>query len=278
MTIRRRFLDVPFGQMHYRTAGDGPVLVLFHASPGSSRQLETLIRAFAVTHRVIAPDTPGNGDSDPLPIAAPAIADYAAAMVQLMAGLGVERADVYGSHTGSCIAAEVAILAPLLVRRVVHDGAGVFTEQEVAVHLANYAQPFEPDLDGAYLMRAFMFCRDQFLFFPWYARSRQARRDSGMGSAQALHLWVIEVLKAAKTYPLAYRAAFSYPTRERLPLVTQPTLCMAAEDDPLCDGTREVAPTVPGGRFVQLPRYDSPDYVAQLVGAVNGFLADDGHA
>ncbi len=273
MTIRRRFLDVPFGQMHYRTAGEGPVLVLFHASPGSSRQLEALIRAFAVTHQVIAPDTPGNGDSDPLPIASPAIADYAAAMVQFIAALGVERADVYGSHTGSCIAAEVAILAPHQVRRVIHDGAGVFTPEEVAAHLAHYARPFEPDLDGAYLMRAFMFCRDQFLFFPWYARSRKARRDSGMGSAQALHLWVVEVLKAATTYPLGYRAAFSYPARERLPLVAQPTLCMAAEDDPLRDGTRAVAATVPGGRFVQLPRYDAPDYVSRLVETVNGFLA-----
>lgn len=224
-------------------------------------------------HRVIAPDTPGNGDSDPLPIAAPAIADYASAMAQFLAALGIESADLYGSHTGSCIAAEVAILVPRQVRRVVHDGAGVFTSQEVAAHLANYAHPFEPDLDGAYLMRAFMFCRDQFLFFPWYARSRAARRDSGMGSARALHLWVVEVLKAATTYPLAYRAAFSYPARERLPLVVQPTLCMAAEDDPLRDGTREVAHTVPGGRFVQLPRYDSPDYVSRLVATVNGFLA-----
>jgi pimeloyl-ACP methyl ester carboxylesterase len=273
-TIRRRFADVTFGQMHYRTAGDGPVLMLFHASPGSSKQLEALIRAFATTHRVIAPDTPGNGDSEPLPIRAPAIGDYAAAMVQFMGALGIERADVYGSHTGSCIAAEVAMLAPHQVRRVVHDGAGVFTAQEVAEHLEHYAHPFEPDLDGAYLMRAFMFCRDQFLFFPWYARSRKARRDSGMGSKQALHFWVVEVLKAATTYPLAYRAAFSYPARERLPMVRQPTLCMAAEDDPLRDGTRDVATLVQGGKFVQLPRYDAADYQSRLVGAVNDFLAE----
>ena len=45
--IRRAFVDVPFGQMHYRYAGEGPVLVLLHASPGSSKQLEPLIARLA---------------------------------------------------------------------------------------------------------------------------------------------------------------------------------------------------------------------------------------
>lgn len=259
--------------MHYRTAGTGPTLVMLHASPGSSKQLEALIMGFAATHTVIAPDTPGFGDSDPLPAAAPTIADYAAAVGEFLATLRIEQADVYGSHTGASIGSELAIHQPSLVRRLVLDGAGVFDPDEAREYLEHYAHPFTPDLDGAYLMRAFMFCRDQFLFFPWYARNRAKRRDSGLAPAMALHLWVVEVLKAATTYPLGYRAAFAYPARERLPLVTQPTLCMAAEDDPLRAGTVDVAGSMQACRFVALPRYDDPQYGARLSSTVNTFLA-----
>ena len=45
--IRRGFVDVPHGQMHYRTVGEGPPLLFLHASPGSSKQLEKLISDFA---------------------------------------------------------------------------------------------------------------------------------------------------------------------------------------------------------------------------------------
>lgn len=272
-TIRRRFADVSFGQVHYRTAGTGPLLVMLHASPGSSKQLEALIGRFAATHTVIAPDTPGFGDSDALVNQAPTIADYAVALAEFLDALKIARADVYGSHTGASIGAELAILQPSRVRRLIQDGAGVFDADEAREYLENYAHPFTPDLDGAYLMRAFMFCRDQFLFFPWYARNRAKRRDAGLAPAMALHLWVVEVLKAATTYPLGYRAAFAYPARERLPLVTQPTLCMAAEDDPLRAGTVDVTRSMQAGRFVDLPRYDDPQYGARLVSSVDTFLA-----
>ena len=46
--IKRGFVDVPHGQMHYRYAGDsGEPLLILHASPGSSRQQVRLIEDFA---------------------------------------------------------------------------------------------------------------------------------------------------------------------------------------------------------------------------------------
>lgn len=272
ITLRRRFADLSFGQMHYRIAGEGPTLLLLHASPGSSKQLEPLMRELAVSRRVIAPDTPGNGDSDPLPQEQPAIGDYARAMHELLDTLGIARVDAYGSHTGACIAAELAIVDPGRVGRVIQDGIGIFSPDEQREYVEHYAKPFPPDLDGAYLMRAFTFCRDQYLFFPWYARNRAKRRDSGLASAQSLHVWLVEVLKAATTYPLAYRAAFSYPAALRLPLVQQPVLCMAAADDPLLAGTRDIVPRLAQGRFLPLPRFDDPACVARAAGGIVEFL------
>ncbi len=65
--IRRGFVDFERGQIYYRYTGtkDAPPLLLLHASPGSSRQLEPLISEMAKSFHVIAPDTMGNGDSMP---------------------------------------------------------------------------------------------------------------------------------------------------------------------------------------------------------------------
>ncbi|MBU2083275.1 MAG: alpha/beta hydrolase [Alphaproteobacteria bacterium] len=148
--MRRGFIDTDNGQVHYRYCGDGPDIVLVHASPGSSRQLESLTLALADKGlRVFAPDTPGNGDSTKLPIPNPSIADYAAALIPVMAQLGLERPHIYGSHTGSAIAAELAISAPSRIGRVVLEGVGVFSPEQRAAFLEDYAHPFVPDLDGA---------------------------------------------------------------------------------------------------------------------------------
>ncbi|WP_044564184.1 alpha/beta hydrolase [Azospirillum sp. B4] len=265
--IRRGFVDTSFGQVHYRTIGDGPVLIMHHASPGSAKQLEGLMRLLAAEFRVVAFDTPGNGDSSPLSIATPTIADLAAGLLQAVVDLGIEQAVVYGSHTGANIAMELAIAAPGIVRKVVLDGIAVFSPEQQADYLKRYALPFTADLDGAYLMRCFMFCRDQYLFFPWFARDREHRRANGLGTPQALHNWVLEVLKANDTYPLSYRAAFAYDPPARIGLVGQPILALASEDDPLLGTTRDVA-TQAGAMFGTLPGFQAPDYGARLRDAV----------
>jgi pimeloyl-ACP methyl ester carboxylesterase len=271
--IRRAFADTSIGQMHYRRAGDGPILLLLHASPGSSKQLEPLIQRLATSCTVIAPDTPGNGDSPALPLEAPDIADYTALILELMDALEIKQASVYGSHTGACLASELALLAPDRIERVIQDGAVIFNPEERRELIKRYAHPFEPDLNGTHLIRAFMFCRDQFLFFPWYATDKQHLRDTGLPEdPQPLHEWVLEVLKGATTYHLAYRAAFAYPTEERLPLVQQPVLCIASANDPLEPGTREIASQLSNGRYQELPRFDDPGYADSLAATISGFV------
>jgi pimeloyl-ACP methyl ester carboxylesterase len=239
--IFRRFADLSHGQVHYREAGEGEALLLLHGSPGSSRQLLRLIARFAPSMRVIAPDTPGNGDSVPLASEAPTIADLAVATLEFMDRKGLERARVYGTHTGAAIGAELALLAPKRVQSLVHDGIGHWEGEALADVLANYAHPFTPDTDGDYLQRVIEFCRNQYLFYPWYRPTEDARRTGGLPPPEDFHGLVTEVMKGATTFHRNYRAAFQWDARGRLPLVTQPMLFMASESDPLFEDTKALA-------------------------------------
>lgn len=274
--IKRAFVDVAHGQMHYRHAGSGAPLLMLHASPGSSRQLVKLIADFAGEARVISPDTPGNGDSVPISDQEPTIPDLAAAMISFLDSMGVEKVNLYGSHTGAAIASELAIRAPERVERLVLDGVSMSTPEELEEILANYAFPFPPDLEGSYLIRVFQFCRDQYLFYPWYRRTREARRDNGMGSVADLHAWIVEVLKANETYHLNYRAAFKWNAVNRMPLISRPTLVTVGENDPLFDITEKLAPLLADGRFVPLPRFDAPDFAEKRKEAISDFFRTPG--
>lgn len=272
--IKRGFVDVPHGQMHYRHAGDsGEALLVLHASPGSSRQQVRTIEDFAGEARVFAPDTPGNGDSDALFDREPTIPELAAAALAFLDAVGLDRVRVYGSHTGAAIATELAILAPDRVSALVLDGVSLMQGEELEEILATYAFPFEPDLDGAYLARLFQFCRDQYVFFPWYRRTRAGRRDGGLGSPADLHAWIVEVMKASTTYHLNYRAAFKWPADQRMALIQCPTLVTAAINDPLYDSSVALEKLLKDGSFVELPRLDATDFRAARKTAMDSFFS-----
>jgi pimeloyl-ACP methyl ester carboxylesterase len=274
--VRRAFADLPHGQLHYRHAGSGEVLLLLHGSPGSARQLVRMIDGFAPDLRVIAPDTPGNGDSEPLPLVAPEIADLAGAMLRFLDSLGLAQCHVYGTHTGAAIAAELAIAAPGRVRSVMLDGISDLAGEELEEFLDCYASPFEADLDGDYLARLFGFCRDQFRYFPWYRHTSGAQRDTTPPHPDALDALVLETLKARTSYQRNYHAAFRWPARARLGLIPCPVVLMASTSDPLCETTRALAPFARGGTFQALPRYDAPDFAAQRRAAMMHFMAMEG--
>ena len=99
--VTRGYVDGRFGQIHYRLAepdaADRPALLCFHSSPNSGRLYERFLPVMAADRRVVAPDTPGFGYSDP-PQEPPGIEDYAAAMGDLMDALELDRVDLLGYH------------------------------------------------------------------------------------------------------------------------------------------------------------------------------------
>jgi pimeloyl-ACP methyl ester carboxylesterase len=270
--IDRHFLRLADTRLlHYRAAGeqgsDGDLpLLLAHAGPGSSAGLVPLIQQLAERCRVIAPDMPGNGDSDPLPMASPALADYVAQMVEMLDLLGIAQVDFCGQHTGAHIGLELALRHPTRVRRVVLDGLGLFPSKLQAQMLARYAPAVAPDEFGGHLAWAWHFVGELFLHFPYFLRDPAHRLNHGpMPPAALRQELALDLIKALPSYHLAYRAVFADDTAARLPLLRHPTLLMAAEGDPMCDFLDAAAALLPAARKERVSRSERAEMVLEFL-------------
>jgi pimeloyl-ACP methyl ester carboxylesterase len=272
--LRRGFVDVGSSQVHYRHGGQGSglPLVMVHASPGSSRQLADLAAHLAAGRRVLAPDTAGNGDSDPLELHTPGITDLAAHALAALDALIEGPFDLYGSHTGASIAMEIALAAPSRVRRLVIDGMGLYAADEQSDVLRQYAREIAPDLEGTHLMKVWHFCRDQYLFWPYYNRTAHGRLPNGLPDAETFHDFVVEVLKAMRTYHRSYRAAFRHPKRERLVHLRLPVLVLTSPSDMLDSYADEVASLVPGAVRASSPPWADPHFHRDTAQRIADFL------
>lgn len=241
--VTREYCDTSYGQLLVRRVGAGGerALLMLHASPGSAEMIVPLATLLGRRRQVVTIDTLGNGDSDKPAWTGATIADYAPVVAEAVEALGLGEVDVYGTHTGALIAAELAIQRPDLVARAVLEGVLIHSDTERRNLLAHYTPTFTPRDDGTHLLSAWSALRDQTLFWPWFNRTREGIRRVEPVDAEQLHRWYVELMKSGETYPIAYRAAFSYPTRERLPELATPTLMLARRDDMLHASTLEAA-------------------------------------
>lgn len=262
--ITREYADTHYGQVLVRRLEPGPgaaaapagslPLLMLHPSPGSAKQIEPLQRALASLGRdTVALDTLGNGESAKPGWRAPRAEEYARVVAAALDELGLERVDVYGSHTGAVIALALAVAEPGRVGSLVLDGAPLFTPEETERALECYTPPLEPRSDGGHLLQAWSFLKDGTLFFPWFDKRPQAILHMEPITPEALHEWTVELLLTGETYPKAYRAAFSYPVRERLPHVEARVLSCTTAADPLAAHRDEAAALARDGRALVLP-------------------------
>jgi pimeloyl-ACP methyl ester carboxylesterase len=208
--VQSQFVQVGERRVLVRHAGRGPALVLLHQSPQSSAALQPLIERWSDRFAVFAPDTPGFGHSDPLPLAQPTIPDLAAALGALLQALGLARVLLYGVHTGASIAARLAQDEPARVAGLVCDGLALFTAEERAPLLDGYLPPFEPVWDGTHLLWLWARLREQTLFFPWHHGTAAARMMYPLASTAKLHADTLDLLAAGDGYRAGYRAPLLY--------------------------------------------------------------------
>lgn len=273
--IRRGFVDVSGGQVHYRESGEGGPrpLILLHPSPGSGLMLAPLVREMGKTRRTIALDTRGNGDSTVLP-GTPEIADFAAATWEAIDALGIGECDLFGSHTGASIALEAAIQKPERVAHIIIDNMGLWSAQRQQNQIASNSPAIKPDAMGSQFNWAWHYCRDQFLFAPWYDRREATRRNIDMPSPERLHEFVVEVLKALETYHISYGAVARYAKRDRLPLLSVPTLVSSSPADPLMQYVEEISGLVKGSQIAICGDPETDDGAVLAAEAYCPFLDD----
>ena len=233
VAFRRAVAHVGARHVYLLTAGRGPPLLLLHGSPNSAAALSALIEHLASRFLVIAPDTPGNGDSDPLPLQAAGADAYADALAALLDVVGLPRVGVYGHHTGAVFAAELARRHPQRVEAIVCNGFPVWTEAEANELGDDYLPPLGVAADGAHLARLWSRIIDQSWYFPWHVQDDDRRMSLDLGDTALLHGRAMDLLCAGDAYRMPYAAALRADGGPRLAAVRRPALLTCTEADVL---------------------------------------------
>src|SRR4051795_9135509 len=110
-------------RVSYRTAGEGPVLLLNHGITGTSEQWNGAFPLLAERYTVVAPDLLGHGHSAK-PRGDYSLGAYAVSIRDLLIALGHNRATVVGHSLGGGIALQFAYEYPVFTERLVVCSSG----------------------------------------------------------------------------------------------------------------------------------------------------------
>lgn len=254
VAVKRAYARGVYGQVHYRIAHPDKVsattpLVCLHQSPKTGRDFEAVMAHLGRDRVVVAPDTPGYGQSD-APDGPPSIRDYAANIVAFIESLQADGVlatgaiDLMGYHTGGVIAASLAATHRTLVRRIVFVSLAGFPLEVRTARLQQmhvFATPREDNGNIAALLTLGETLNDKRLGPEW--------RHRALG----------EILCAGMKMPWGFRAVYDHDMLADLAVIRQPTLVLCPRDD-LWDETHAAVGLLPSARLVE------------FAGAGNGFL------
>lgn len=121
-SMRGAWRDTSAGRIHYRTAeppdGRGCPLVLVHGLGVSSAYFARLQPRLATTRAVYAIDLPGCGQSARDSVGR-SVAEFAAALEAFLVASGLGQVELFGHSLGGQIVAQLALVRPDLVARVI---------------------------------------------------------------------------------------------------------------------------------------------------------------
>jgi len=230
---KRGYANLSHGQIHYRRAGHGPVVILLHQSPCSSRDYKHLLDTWSEHFTVIAPDNPGNGMSDPLTTPNPTMIDYAAALIEFMDSLDIKNTLLYGYHTGASIAAAAAAKHPERISLAVANGVSLLHGAQQKDFIKNYMPPFNADESGEHLTWLWHRVKSQAEVFPWYSTKPEGALDIPPYSVEKCQIMLEDFLSAGNDYIAPYRAAFAFdPIADGL-LPAHNLIICSSDKDPL---------------------------------------------
>lgn len=239
IAITRHMLTLPNSgrRVHYRRCGNGPVLLMVHQSPRSSAEYEALMQKWGVHFTCIAPDTPGFGQSDPLPQVDgtdPDINDFADALCEFLDALGVARCPAYGFHSGGIILVTALKRHNARFECIAVGGYAVWNEEEMRIFGERYLPDFHPRDYGEHLTWVWNRMLEQSWVFPWFDTREEARLSGAHADVARINQAVMEMLDAGNHYREGYGAVLGAPrdipdADAKVP----PCLITAYDGDPL---------------------------------------------
>jgi len=219
--------------MPRQTTGIVPPVMLLYQTPLLGRMFSELLPELGRSRLVLAPDTPGYGESAG-PAEPPTVADYADALHELIAEQK-EPVDLLGYHTGALLAAQIAARHPESVRRLVLISMPFF-DTERRANLRTLTPLAE---DGSALLAE------------W--KSTMSVRPAGQSLEQAARL-VAEKQRAGTRATFAMAALAAYDAEPMLRSIRVPTILIAPKDG-LAANTAAAAALIPGAKLVEMPQW-----------------------
>lgn len=215
--IRKGYVDTPHGQIHFRQLKkvDGIPLVLLHQTASSGMMFEQVMTLLSDSVHTIAPDNPGFGASfsPPSLFTVHYLSD---SLHAALTNLGVESCYVFGHHSGSAIAVQMAHDHPGFIKKMVLSGAPLLSEAQINGLKASL-KPFAIAEDGSHLTQVWERIRKRDLTLP----------------LETVHREVLLTQSAREAAQGAYQAVFAQPFAEQLSALEIPILVMAGENDTL---------------------------------------------
>lgn len=215
--IRKGYAETSEGQVHYREVKrvSGTPLVLLHQTASSGMMFERMMTLLKDDFHTIALDNPGFGASFQPPSGF-GIRYISDSLYAALHQLGVESCFIFGHHSGSAIAVQMAHDHPNFIQKMILSGPPLLNETQVNGLKASL-KPFAIAEDGSHLTQVWERIRKRDLSLP----------------LDVVHREVVLTQSAREAAQAAFQAVFEQPFQSQLEALEIPILVMAGEHDTL---------------------------------------------
>lgn len=263
--MKKGYIDLPEGQIHYRTDGSGKPLLLLHQAPLSSAEFNEVIPILSQYYWVIALDVPGHGCSDDPPREYE-VEDFARSIINFLNAWGIDKTSIVGHHSGAAFAVQIASTYPERVDKLVLSGFGLpppVEKQPLTKAKVYLSKPLSRELtmteDGHFLAET------------W----ERYKHLVALGTSPQVMFKPFIVGLEARLRPYdAHAAVFRSGIKSRLTFIKCPTLLISGSDDIFVNQERleylhSLIPNCTIGGFIEgggaMVCFEKPEEFAQAI-------------
>ncbi len=236
------FVKLSTGNVHYTEHGQGAPLILLHANPGDSQDFAAVIPELSKSHKVLALDWPGYGQSDcPAHPETASVNLFQTVLREFLTALAIAPAFFIGNSIGGNAAARLASERPERVQGLVLVAPGGFTPHN-------------------FITRGFCkFQGSRFSLSPHRFANMYLKQRSITTQAMLRRASTVQATPSRVTLNRAMWRSFARPEndlRQSAANIKAPTLLLFGKHDPAIPANKDgkvAAQCIPAAQFVTLP-------------------------